>query len=552
MRRGRGFALSDQASQKVFAFGADAAPAAGLYAELTGRRSGGIVRRVEEIDPARFTVLVTTTSRISPALLDALYPADARHGPAPGLIVAADATELERRVRAIAAQVRREPAGPVTELYPLAQFDDVSAGGRRVLGALAPAERVREALNSDSPLVSVLTHSNGFDAMLPGSLVLCNASTPDGRAIEGAPCCQMTGQCYRTRLPMRDAIASGRLVRAEEVHGRILFLCTCCGILTPGEGIDPAWGYTDGLIASGHHAAIITSWTVTLPTAASQAELLHPLYRGATAGEAVAAFNQRDDGVRLAVLGDPDVRIPPLPGEVVGELRYEAPHEPLPGDGGRFLSALTYAAALEAEGEQQERAAAANDLLRAFEHAAGLGLPTSGESEIGTAMHEAVMAFMAGGGSLISQHWLPMTMSRQRATEPCDGCGGPAGLFEYGFRQVGLPPRALLICPVCGLRRDAPAGSQLTLSRRGRTFGLNGPLPSRDWTALLHFGCQDRRLSTHVPWPADQGGTPARSFTPPGPWPPGPLSVALILLHGAELTVVTTGALGGAGASGGD
>jgi hypothetical protein len=345
-------------------------------------------------------------------------------------------------------------------------------------------------------------------------------------------------------MPMADAVGSGRLVAPQDVHARIVFLCTCMGVLIPAEGSDPAWGYVDGLLGNGHVAAVITSWSVLLPGVHTHALVLSHLYRGATTGEAVAALNRHDEAARLAVLGDPDVRIPPLPAAAIEQFRFGTPDETLPGDGGRFLAALTYAAAVETEGEQQALAAAANDTLRMFEHAAGLGLVTSDESEIGTSMREAVAAFLGCCGSQIFQHWVPLTSSRRRLRERCHECGGQAYLFEYGFRQSGLPARALLICRSCGVLRDAPAGSQLGVTRDGRTFFLHGPLPSKDWVALLHLGCQDRTLSTRVPWPADESGAPARIFTPPGPWPPGQLAAGVILLAGAELTIVTTWALG--------
>lgn len=43
-------------------------------------------------------------------------------------------------------------------------------------------------------------------------------------------------------------------------------------------------------------------------------------------------------------------------------------------------------------------------------------------------------------------------------------------------------------------------------------------------------------------WPAD--AAPARSCAPPTPWPSGTLTIAVIMLAGTELSIVTTPATG--------
>ena len=528
----------DHKSKEVVGLGLGTEESSELYAELTGRASGGVYRQLADINPSTTAVLVTTTNHVSNELMETLYCSNGRTKSVPGLIFARDSEQLTSRVRSIAAKVCEKPTGPNIELYPTWQIDDQWAGERHLLGALASREAIRTVLTSNSAMLTLMTHSNGFDALLGEGLAMCDAVAEKGRSLTGGPCCHFTGECHRLRVPVHDAVDSGGIVLPDQIRARIFFFCTCLGVMFDKETIDSAWGFTDGLLG-GNIAATITSWTVLLPDLEYLELALRKLYSGMTVGQSVAELNSRGTGITLAVLGDPDVRIDALSQESLDQLQFHTPDEQVPGDGGRFLCALTYAASLSTTDTHQQLAAAAAEELQFYEHAVGLGI-TARQSYIGATMRKAVMDFLGSWGVLISGFWTPSAFRRSRSACVCDACGKSADLFQFEFRQTSIPPRELLICQLCGIRRDAPAASQLSVTRCGRSLTLHGPLPEEDWSAIVHFDCQDRTLSCFVEWPRSGVGAPVRTFELPSPWPPGPLIIGVILVAGAELTIVTT------------
>lgn len=528
----------------VHAFGPEAELAAAQFASLTGRRCGPRLDRPDDVDHHATSVIVTTTEHLSVELLNAMYPAQPSVTEVPGLIFAANAARLGARVRTIAAHHDPPKSAPVTEIYPSWPIDELQVGARHLLGSRAEAATIRDALARQGGILSLLTHSNGFDAMLQGQLALCDAVTVNGRSTSRAPCCRLTGRCYRFGMSIDQAMADGHLLAPHEIGARIIFLCTCNGLLPADAAVDASWGYAEALLGNPGVAAVITSWTYLVPQIAEFHLVLDALYQGVPAGEAVAALNRSASGVRLAVLGDAAARIEPVPGPRIANTSSQAdaglaePNDP------RFLSAFTYAATLESSGELQEKASAAADAVRLFEHAAAKGLTTHGTANLGIGMRRAVLDFAGGCGTNTFLHWIPLTSVRRRIAHTCESCGREADLFQFEFRLATMPQRELLVCPACGIRSDAQAGSPLFVTRVGRTLTLNGPLPTRDWTAIVHLGCQDRSLRTNVNWPSDEFGRPAQHFTPPSPWPPGPLTISVMLVAGVDLTVLTTTGVG--------
>lgn len=527
----------------VKALGADAEQAARIYAELTSRAVGATCLNSEEIHPGPSGVVVTTSDRLTADLLDTLYPRGGEDSSAPGIIFADTEDALIPRVQAVArAFLDDRRTGPPVELYAGSPLTDEIVGGRRVMGGGAPARAIREAVMSRSPLLSSITHSNGFDLYLDDRLTLCDATVARGRTLVGAPVCRVTGECYRHRAPIAQAVEMGRLLSPHEIRARILFLCVCVGIVTADES--RKWNYSGELLAGGDVAAVITTWSIVLSRSDEIALVLGRLYRGEPAGRAVAALNRcrGNRHTRVALLGDPDARIEPLAPGAFTTLPLHEPVVAVLGDGGRFLHALTMGIALHGSGEVRDLAAAAAAAVRRCEHLAAIGEPAASGSETARAMREAVVTYAGHvGGLRLLDHWTPLAYDARWVGEsPCAACSGPSELLRFRFRAPGLAERDLVICPRCGLRRDGAIASELNLTRSGRTLTLHGRLPACDWAGMLHMGCDDASRSTSMPWPASARGEPARTFAPPGRWPPGTLSVSVIMVWNYELTVVST------------
>lgn len=525
----------------VVPFGEEAASASRLYAEMTGRVAAPICYDFRAINPDEIAVLVTTTEQLNPQLLEWLY-SDSRSY-ASGLIHGSDGDDLCRRAEAIAAHFLVGPrARTAVELYPSSEMVDQTSGIRRVLGSGAPVPVVRAAITQPSAILTMLTHANGYDINLGSGLVLCDASVGRGRDLEGAPCCQFTGTCFRLHASMSEAATSELIVRPDEIDAHILALCVCDGLLTARAA--DQWGFASALLERGGAAALITSWSILVPRAREVARLLSRLYQGDPVGVAVGRLNSSDTNIRLAVLGDPEARIEPLPDETIRGLDYSEPDDPVIGDGGRFLQVMLYAVAVGTEGRVSSLALSAVDAARLFEHVTGLGLANTAP-QAAAELRSRVTAFLSAyGGGAVMHFWTPLAgHRRRRPRQPCPSCHRPADVFRFDFRPPGLQPRELVICADCGISRDAILGSHAALTRRGDSFIVHLPEVQKDWAGVFHLRCQDRELSHVYVWPAESDGTPHPTFAPPRPWPPGPVTAVLNVLDGTDLTLVATPAV---------
>jgi hypothetical protein len=523
----------------VVALGAEAARAAAAFAEA-GAGVASVARRVAEIDPHKTTVVFALESRVDIALIERLFPPDPALRSVPGLVFARDSVGLERRARSIARQSRRRHTGPFFEIHPYGTFGEINLGTRRIVGANAPAEALRAALTAPTDVLTISTHSNGYDLLLGDHFALCTALNDDAdRDLASAPSCRMSGACHRLKLPMAEVLASGRLIPPEALEARILLLFTCLGMVPTGSAVDPGWNYGGALLGNPSLAAMVTSWTLFMPTFETIERLLRAVYSGRSLGEAVAAYNATPGASRLAVLGDPDVTTSPLAPEEVANVRYVWPKRRPGGDGGRFLAAMLYRAAMHEEKERVELAIEASEKMRLFEHLGLIGLSPSDESEIGRVTRDAVITYLAACGNLIFEHWIPFAEAQKLTHQPCGQCDTEAELFRFTLRDDGLPERVLALCPRCGIRADRPADSALSLSIANGAARLHGARPRRDWRAVLHLGCQDRRLSTTHPWPADPDGTMAGTMRLPDIRPPGSLIGSIILLDDNAVSVLS-------------
>lgn len=424
----------------MVALGVEASQSAAIYAELTGRVAGPVCSSPLEIDATATALVVTTTEHVGTDLLEALFPRGTQYGSAPGIIFARSPAQLRSRVRAVAAKFldSDSSSGPIIELLADTALDDVPIGRRRLIGGHAARQVIRDTVTSPSSLLCIVTGGAGFDLNLGNGFLSAIRFLRRG-VLQSEPLLPVDRRVLSDPRPNSRSRRCGRIVSADEIRSRILVICACKGILSADE--NRRWGYVDATMDSRHVAAIVTAWGEVVLQPLELEHLLGQLYRGATVGRAVAEMNRRNGNFRLAVLGDPDSHIDPLPPEELAQLRYREPPAPLPGDGGRFLHALTYATEVATTGEVQRLAAIAARQVRAFEHIAGLGMSTSESHGVGEAMRHAVLKSIACDSILaVQQHWTPLaTGRRHHGNDRCETCGDLLDVFRFDFRSSGIP-----------------------------------------------------------------------------------------------------------------
>ena len=144
-------------------------------------------------------------------------------------------------------------------------------------------------------------------------------------------------------------------------------------------------------------------------------------------------------------------------------------------------------------------------------------------------------------GTVISHTWLGMVEKRRNGgSANCGHCGLPTRSTISEFKMHGAKPRHAVICPRCAISKDAPEGFDVSLTMEGGdTLVLKGDLPDGDWTIGVRMGCQNDPLSIGLEWPRGSDGRPLKRFTLSGHWPPGPLRLAVILIKGLTLHILS-------------
>lgn len=536
----------------VVAFGQSCADAGRLHAELTGRR--WVV--VDDVDAlsriADVSVLVLTADRLAGRVLQHLY-VERRDGvaAAPGLLVAPDQeTLLIVVLRAAAAlQLSGRAANGRTFLFPRDDFDQQRQGNDLFLGSLAPDTDVDDALGTGSAILSIQSHSNGFDTWIGENRLLCPfAQSLSVANQEEAPLCAENHRC--SRFPSYPSIDSlrhkGWLVPLSAPRARIL-LAYSCGILKVTEDlIHPRHSLGLQLSLNAHLGALITTWHTERddPTRTALNGLINALSRGVPVGEAVASFAAtplaRHYATSLCVLGDPDYRIapmeqaPPLP-EPVWQSRdwRPIPVEGSPAPRARQLIDGIRVALDDGANLPAERVTSCVEALTLVATS-----PNPTPADIASASRAAA--------DLIARWpWLDDFLASKGRLGPsedrhrCGSCGAPARRYEVAFDpSLEVAHRAVLDCTSCGEIRNLPAGSALRLDGRRLSEGrlaLLGVPP--DAVASVSYLSFEYSASLTLPWP-EQDGRLVESIDVPAVLPAGPILCKIVVSWGLEVALV--------------
>lgn len=539
-----------ESDELVLSLGDETADAGALYAHLTGRRAVAVRDAERWVDHERVAIVVTTPERLTSRLLEELTSGAGDF--APGLICA-ERDHLRSRVLASSAATRgarQAPARHRIDIRPLSPIGQLVLPDRELLGNRADGPIIRAALAQGAGVLSLQTHSDGFDAFLTPDLTLCSM---DLRHVVqcGVPnLCAETGHCHRYDEPTAAAVKGDRTVFPGDIAARILVFDTCSGLMTADSVGDARLGLSARLAANPRIGLIITSWEIAFPSTDLLDELVSYLSAGVPAGEAVQAFNRSPYaikvGQRLCIVGDPRVSLPErADAAYVSALaaRAEPPSHEIAEIG---LLTLVASHAKGSPQHQQGRAqAAARRLEQALhEHVAIASAGWSSQAP-GRASSErlrrACLDSFCEGPSVppISGTWLTSARVCEPTGEPaiqCFGCGECSAAALLAEVQLDPPyVRRVRHCARCGVIEDAPSSHPLSVTWKGHVATLSGDLPSEEWAGRLLAISKRRPASRWWEWPAASDGSPVRSFSPTSGWPPGLGYAALLFMRGLEL-----------------
>ena len=156
-------------------------------------------------------------------------------------------------------------------------------------------------------------------------------------------------------------------------------------------------------------------------------------------------------------------------------------------------------------------------------------------------MRRDVISHLVIRGRLFCKDWLHLAeFTGEAAQAECLGCGSRAKVLHAQPRIPGVLMRRLMVCPRCGVVEDSPVAARVNLSlAEGGLVRLGGRLPSKRWAGALLLISKIPRDSRGIEWPADANGSPARVYKLPETLPAGPLEVAVLIVAGTSLIVVS-------------
>jgi len=535
----------------VVSIGEETSEAGALYAHLTGRRAISVKDPEFLGDHEGVAVVVATPEQVTTRVLEDLT--SGARGFMPGLICA-ERHLLRSHALASAAATRgfvQAPARHRIDVRPLSSIGHLVLPDREVLGSRAEGRAFRAAFARGAGVLSLQTHSDGFDALLSPDLTLCTMDMP--HAVQwGVPnLCAETGHCHRYDEPTSVAVKGGRAVFPGDIAARILVLDCCSGLMTADSVGDPCLGLSARLAENPRIGLLITAWEIAFPSPELLEELVSHLCMGVSAGEAVFAFNQspyaRKAGQRLCIVGDPRVRLPnpPAPAYLAAlEARAEPPSREL-----SELGLLTLVAS-SLKGSPRHERGPAKAAAQRFEQAlqervlmtcAGWHSQARARATA-HALRLACLDSLCEGPNVppISSTWLTASRMCEPTGEApilCPACGECSAASLVAEAQVDPPyARRIRHCPRCGVVEDAPLSDALSVSWRGHVATLSGELPCEAWAARLLAISKRRPASRWWDWPAASDGRPVRSFSPTSGWPPGLGYVSLLFMRELALT----------------
>jgi hypothetical protein len=488
----------------------DADEVAALYGHLTNRRMMTALDHGRLIEQSRVDVVVAPWDVLTTDFLCRLYRDPAW---APGLITGGSPRELLRQavLRAAALALCGRLSRHRVDVRPLADHGLIKADKLEILGQQADAAQIKQALGSGSELLTVFTVGDGIDAGF-GPLILCPMVQKVAEASGRTPACVVSGTCHRLQLPMMEALASGYLLSPDAIASRVLILHACWGIQPAGSLYDSGWGYGHRLASHDRLGAMLTTWQITIGSAADTEPLARDVARGMPLGQALARFNNaaasRRTGQLMCLLGDPELRV----STVAPPFRRSASGETTPREEQRQLAFLSaYLDTIVPKRESKSALTSARRAVSACLRKAWSGSAIDAPHEpSGTVVRQAVLRFLCRHGTIPTYHWMDLAypVGSDDSGSPCLTCRQTTREVNLRLRVLGAGSRKLQLCPRCGLTEDRPA----TMGRIGLTFKegvayLHGSAPRGPWAASLlvrpHVG-----QPTFHPWPAGEDGRP--------------------------------------------
>lgn len=550
---------SRQGQDVVVSLGADASRPGALYAHLTQRTH----RHVRSINDAQdidhLSVVVTTVDHLTPDLFLRLYDIG-NNNTVPGIVAADSAPDLRRQVliRSAASVLSGLPALRRTDILPVSREEhEAKSDQLLLLDDASPAEIV-EAIGNGSGVLRIVTHSDGVDAMLSSRLTLCPMDRLPSRGKDAPPYCYTTGICHRHEMPLSEVLASQLLLSPDLLRAQIFVWDVCWGVIPKGRAIDPVWGVGQRMLNSPTIGALLTPWTLVLSGPNLTTSLAKDLAGGMPVGQAAANFNASagavDRSYRLAVFGDPLVRLPatdfkpkaPIePRKTPSRIKLSTCSEPsTPGAGLSFISSYLEQAVTHLEPNAVASAeTVTRELLSCFRSLLEERSIEDGTNAPGPRLREAVLSFLFLHGSMPSKDWMAY-VSDWHSADPisCFSCGETADRIVMKFSIPSVGPRDVTLCPVCGLVRDAPVGPDFTIAhnRESATIQLSGNVPFTHWAAEVALRSdvrRDRPQNLRWRWRCDDTGRPVPWKLPLEAQARPHSRVSVTLMHQTDLVI---------------
>lgn len=488
----------------VVALGAEAVAAAEIFATRTARRMRVVGNPSEVWRGERPDVLVATTKAAGHDLLAKLVPRDPEMS-ATGLLLAPDRDRLIEQAQLRATETaRRSSPFHIEVRNDLEHGREVGPEGAVLLGRSTEPAEIREALNSGAGLLSLTTHADGIDAMLPGGVLCPFDQLPASMDEARLPICIRADYCHRLKRDFGSAQQDPELVRPDELAADILLLNVCWGFLAEPALVDPRLTLMHRLLRNPRVGAVVAPWEIITTSSHEIAPLTAMLRGGTRLGLAVSRFvnqmRRRRNPIPLCVFGDPDLRLTPPPRD------KGAP--PASREVPTFLAMYLKAVQSILEDHQISlHETAAEGVVKYYEAIEGPGAAGT-EPGLEATMRSSVLDFLVSRGGAISRNWESFGLRPVFEDEevPCDICEAPAKEAEVALKAPTLQPRRIRRCPRCGCFEDAPASAphRALIYYPGHVV-LKGELPTPPVAARLMFETPDMSGNVSWSWPLEDG-----------------------------------------------
>lgn len=524
---------------------------ASLYAHLTNRNFEP-VRDAAILEMPRPDMVVAPPEVLTADFLEQLYSDLDR---APGLIAAPSQKAMLRQALLRSAALclsknAREP-GKRVDVRPLSDFGHIDRGDWEVLGPGAGPIELKRALESGSTLLTIMSAGDGIDAQL-GSLIMCPMDHMPASSRGPAPPCAVNGFCHRIQLPIAETLKSGRVVSPDVVAARVLVLHACWGLQPGGALNDPEWGYGYRLAHLDRLGAMLTTWQITIGSAAETETLAQDLARGRSLGESLARFNRsapaRRTGQRMCLFGDPELRIHAARPHAVIQ-RPPRADRAAQNENSQLAFLSAYLSTMPVRPEYRELHAVAVQATTACQQLmwSGMEIDAPGESA-GATMRKVVLEFLSTNSTHRSVNGVPayhwMDLAAEMKAKDLDSrclCGQPDREVSFRLRIPGAGSREIQLCIRCGMTEDRPAKSRrVRITIKKSTASLHIDPPQGGWAAMVLIRPYVGELVVR-PWPADKDGQPKPSMRIfDQAEAPSPGQLVLFMMDGTTLWVART------------